>query len=363
MENNRVLVAMSGGVDSSVAALLLIRQGYDVVGMTAELFGDASAAGPCCGREGGKLAAEVCTKLGFVHHHIDLTELFESQVINHFIGEYQAGRTPNPCSDCNRFLKFDKFFELADELDCHYLATGHHARIIQGQGNSNGQALLANAEDPAKDQTYFLACIEPHKLSRILFPVGDYAKSKVRKLALEAELPSATRKESQDICFISNQIGLVELMEWHTGKAPTAGKIVTEDGKVLGTHPGVEHFTIGQRKGLSLGGGTEGLVVHKLEPSTHTVVVAQREAHPVQELVLTKFTDLAPGMWDSGTKVNCRARYRQKTWEGVVQRTKGGAVVTPSCEIFSLSAGQMCVGYQDNIVLFGGVIDQIGYVK
>ena len=343
---------MSGGVDSSVAALLLARQGYEVVGMTAELFGDASAAGPCCGREGSKLAAQVCETLGVKHHHIDLTSLFESQVIDRFIGEYQAGRTPNPCSDCNRFLKFDKFFELADEFDCQYLATGHHAKIIT-QGN---RALLAVAEDSAKDQTYFLACIPPGRLGRILFPVGEYDKSDVRKLALDANLPSATRDESQDICFITNQVGLAELMEWHTGKAPTTGKTITEDGRILGTHPGVEHFTIGQRKGLSLGGGTEGLVVHRIEPKTNTVVVAKRDAHPVQKLVLKEFTDLAQGMWEDGAEIMCRARYRQEAWPAVVKLNESGAIVMPGCDIFSMSPGQWCVGYQDNMVLFGGVI-------
>src|SRR5687768_7267448 len=191
MTKQRVLVAMSGGVDSSVAALLMQQQGYEVVGMTAELFGDASAAGPCCGKAGICMAGAVCEKLGIEHHQVDLTGLFEAQVIDRFLDGYESGRTPNPCADCNRFIKFDAFFEYADKLGCELLATGHFARTIGG--------CLATGIDPNKDQSYFLACIPPQLLARVRFPIGELTKPQVRELAAAAELPTATRKESQDI--------------------------------------------------------------------------------------------------------------------------------------------------------------------
>lgn len=339
---------MSGGVDSSVAALLLQRAGYSVTGMTANLFGDASPAGPCCGREGACSAGAVCDVLGIEHHWIDMSEAFERQVIQRFASEYQAGRTPNPCSDCNRFLKFDTFFKYADELGCELVATGHHARVVDG--------LLKTAADPGKDQTYFLACIAPDRLARVLFPVGDYPKQEVRKLAAEAGLPTANRDESQDICFLPKGTGLAELLEWHTGRKPEPGDIVTEAGEVLGQHPGIEHFTIGQRRGLRLGGGTEGLVVHRLDPASAQVVVAQRETHPVTDIELDQFTDMAPGFWQPGQVMQVRSRYRQEFWPAKLYSANGVFHAIPEIEQYNIAPGQWLVGYLGETVLFGGII-------
>ncbi len=379
------MVAMSGGVDSSAAALLLKEQGYDVVGMTAELFGDASAAGPCCGREGSHSAKAVCDVLGVPHHHVDLTELFEEQVIGRFIGEYRRGRTPNPCSDCNRFVKFDTFFEVAERLGCELIATGHHARIID-RPNITSKAgvtpatirrgrevratdedgnvslpLLATATDSGKDQSYFLACIPPQRLAQVRFPVGEYKKEQVRALALSAGLPTAHRDESQDICFIANEVGIRELLEWHTGEPPRPGPLVDDSGNRLGEHAGIEHYTVGQRRGLNLGGGTEGLVVHRLEHESNTVVLAQRDAHPVKSLKLRDFTDMAPGLWRPGEIVQARGRYRQQLWEATMRMGDGTASVEPEGELFSMAPGQWCVGYRGDAVLFGGIIDEIDY--
>lgn len=351
MHKKRVLAAMSGGVDSSVAALLLQRAGYEVVGMTANLFGDASPAGPCCGREGACSAGAVCQVLGIEHHWIDMSEAFEHQVIQRFAREYQAGRTPNPCSDCNRFLKFDTFFKHADELGCELLATGHHARIKDG--------LLTTAVDSGKDQSYFLACIPPERLARISFPVGNYTKQEVRRLAAEAGLPTAYRDESQDICFMPRGTGLAALLEWHTGRAPQSGEIITEDGTVLGRHPGIEHFTIGQRRGLRLGGGSEGLVVHRLDPDTAQVVVAQRESHPVIAIELGQFTNLAPDGWKPGQSVQVRSRYRQALWTAKIEKTGNTFHVFPESEQFGIASGQWLVGYLHETVLFGGIIENL----
>jgi len=364
---------MSGGVDSSVAALLMQHQGCEVIGLTALLFGDASAAGPCCGREGAASAAAVCAQLGIEHRRVDLSELFERQVIERFIGEYRSGRTPNPCSDCNRFIKFDRFFELARAWDCELLATGHYARIVErAVGHDSAPAsqrhLLASARDSAKDQSYFLACIRAERLSLIRFPLGELTKPQVRAIAAEAGLPTAQRADSQDVCFMANRTGLAQLLSWHHGELPQRGPIVDEDGHVLGEHPGAVHFTVGQRKGLRLGGGSEGLVVHRVEPQTNTVVVAQRDAHPIAALHLSDVVDMAPGLWSAGEQALLRSRYRQPLWPGRIEQ--GSSVgdrsrlsVVPLEPQYGAAPGQWCAAYRDGVVLCGGIINEIEYQK
>lgn len=352
---------MSGGVDSSVAALLLQRAGYEVIGMTAELYGDESAAGPCCGLEGIPSAKGVCEVLGIPHQRVDLTAEFERQVIERFIDGYRAGQTPNPCADCNRFIKFELFFDVARDLGCELVATGHYARLLPHPAADDGRQLLAAAVDQEKDQTYFLACIAPERLARVRFPVGEYTKSQVRELAAEAGLPSAHRSDSQDVCFLANSVGIRELMLWHSGTEPRPGAIVDEGGRVLGEHQGIEHFTIGQRRGLRLGGGSEGLVVHRLEAGTNTVVVAQQDAHPVVRIRLADFVNLAAGLWESDRIYAVRARYNQQVWPARVQVNGAEATVIPQVEQFSLAAGQWLVGYQNGVVLFAGTMQAIEY--
>jgi len=349
---------MSGGVDSSVAALLLREAGHPVVGLTATLFNDSAADTTGRGGEGGAGARQVCERLGIPHQQVDLAELFERRVIDRFIAEYAAGRTPNPCADCNRFIKFDTFFDIAARHGCELLATGHHARIT---GADNGPVHLLTGRDPAKDQSYFLAGIASDRLSRIRFPIGALDKTAVRRLATEAGLPTATRSESQDICFLPAGTGIGELMARYGGREPVPGPIVDEAGQRLGEHPGIEYFTIGQRQGLRLGGGTEGLVVHRLEPATHTVVVAPQTAHPVTAVRLGSFNNLAPDLWQAGDRVQVRARYRQATWEAVAEPAAEGCLVRPTGDQFNIAAGQWLVGYRDETVLFGGIIDEINY--
>ena len=354
------MVAMSGGVDSSVAALLLTRAGYECIGMTAILFGDASVAGPCCGTEGANSAECVCNNLGIEFRHIDLSELFEKQVIERFLGEYDQGRTPNPCSDCNRFIKFDTFFRYADEWGCDYVATGHYARIVK---LDDGTHMLGPGIDNNKDQSYFLACIPPDRLQRVMFPLGDIEKSEVRRLAAEARLPTAHRAESQDVCFMHNGAGIGELMGWHMGRQPVPGNVVNEAGEVISTHRGYQQYTVGQRRGMLLGGGTEGLVVHRVEPKTNTVIVAQKDAHPLDWIGLKDFVDMAPGRWQLGQDIMVRCRYRQTLFPARVLEHEGRLRVYPMEKQYGVALGQWCVGYEGEHVLFGGIIDSVEYER
>lgn len=395
---------MSGGVDSSVAALLLQRQGCEVIGLTANLFDGASLSGPCCGKAGVSMAASVCASLGIEHHEVDLSALFEQQVIGRFLDGYSEGRTPNPCSDCNRFIKFDAFFEHADRLGCELLATGHYARILRdtcGPCEDAGPAVLAMGLDPNKDQSYFLACIPPEKLARLRFPIGELTKPQVRALAEEAGLATAQRKESQDICFMANGVKVGHLLEWYRGRAPQPGRILGPGGTDLGEHSGVENYTIGQRRGLRLGGGTEGLAVQQLDVATNTVLVADPQDFQVRALRLKDFVDMAPGRWSPSTSVvMCRGRYRQALWPARVCFCEGGAgdsgelgnadfspqcselgsagfslqyspsagpgmhvMVIPEEPLTHMAPGQWCVAYDGDIVLWGGIIDSIEYTS
>jgi tRNA-specific 2-thiouridylase len=363
----RVLVGMSGGVDSSVAALLMQRAGHEVVGLTALLFGDTSAAGPCCGKEGASSAKCVCDMLGIEHHWLDMTELFEKRVIGRFLSEYSAGRTPNPCSDCNRFIKFDAFFDHADRLGCELVATGHYARLVGctlactspgDQVQASLHPTLQRATDANKDQSYFLACIPAEKLARIRFPLGEYTKPQVRELARAAGLPTADRKESMDICFMANRTGMAELLNWHTGQTPQPGAVVDLSGRELGRHHGIQHYTVGQRRGLGLGGGTEGLVVQRIDPRTNTIVVGRPAESRIAGLRLIDFVDMAPGMWQPGDSVQIQCRYRQQTqWPGrIVEAGDSAARVVFDEPVANIAPGQWCVGYSGDTVLWGGII-------
>ena len=273
----RVLAAMSGGVDSSVAAWLLREQGYDCVGVTMKLFGNETLSldkgHPCCTLDDVEDAREVARKMGIPHYVFNFSDDFEEKVIRRFIAAYERGETPNPCIDCNRFLKFDKLRRRARELNCDYIATGHYARILE---DGVGGFRLAKAADLSRDQSYVLYPIPREQLAQTLFPLGGLTKAEVREIAEREGFVNARKHDSQDICFVPDGDYLA-FMERHTGKAYPEGDILDLDGKVVGRHRGAAGLTIGQRRGVGVSSSGRIYVCAKCMEA-NTVTVGPEEA-------------------------------------------------------------------------------------
>jgi tRNA-specific 2-thiouridylase len=265
---------MSGGVDSAVAAQMALDAGDDVVGVTLELWSDPNGDGTksCCSPQAVTGARALAHRMGIPHITLDLREEFRREVVDDFVAEHEAGRTPNPCVRCNGLVRFGEMLQLADALSADRLATGHYARI---ERDSDGP-LLAAAEDPRKDQTYMLARLTPQDLDRLWFPLGESLKPQVREYAREANLPVADKQESQDLCFLAG-IRKTDLLARMRTRPPRRGDVVTTDGRVLAQHEGLDRVTIGQRRGVGVANGSPLYVVDK-DPETGTVTVGPREA-------------------------------------------------------------------------------------
>jgi tRNA-specific 2-thiouridylase len=269
----RVLVAMSGGVDSAVAALLERERGADVVAVTLKLWADRhnDGAKSCCSPEAVVGARSLAHSMGIPHLTLDLEDAFRSQVVGEFVRGYASGQTPNPCVICNGDLRIDAMLALADRLGASTLATGHYARVVEdGEG-----PLLAAASDEAKDQTYMLSALRPATLERLRFPLADLTKPRVRELAAAAGLPVASKADSQDLCFLAGE-GKRSFLERHAGLGVNPGEIVDAEGRAVGRHPGFHNFTVGQRRGLGVGGG-DPLYVLRTDADENRVVVGARE--------------------------------------------------------------------------------------
>src|SRR4051795_9063297 len=278
----RIVVAMSGGVDSSVAAALAARTGAEVIGVTLQLYDHGEAvrrSGACCAGQDIYDARTVADRLGIAHYVLDYESRFRTSVIDRFVDEYSAGRTPVPCAACNQGVKFVDLIAFARELGADCLATGHYVRRIVG----NGRAELHKGADPRRDQSYFLYGTTREQLDFLRFPLGDLPKPGVRAIAAELGLEVANKPDSQDICFVpdGDYAGLVKRIRPET---EASGEIVDLDGRVLGTHRGVVHFTVGQRRGIEIGGQREPLYVVRIEPEARRLVVGPRRALAVEAM-------------------------------------------------------------------------------
>ena len=274
----KVVVGMSGGVDSSVAALLLKRQGYDVVGVTMQIWQEESPAvtaaqGGCCGFDAAEDARRVADVLDIPHYVMNFRKEFREKVMDYFVSEYLAGRTPNPCIACNRYVKWESLLRRSMEIGADYIATGHYAGIIRLK---NGRYAVRNAVTTKKDQTYALYSLTQEQLAHTLMPVGDYTKEEIRQIAEEAGLPVAHKPDSQEICFIPDNDYAAFIDREAKERVPKPGNFVTTDGQVLGRHLGITHYTVGQRKGLNLAMGRP-VFVKEIRPDTNQVVIGEAD--------------------------------------------------------------------------------------
>ncbi len=355
MKKQKVLMAMSGGVDSTVAALLLQEAGYDVVGVTLKMFdsediGITNAGGSVASAEDAKRAAE---KLGFPHYVFDFCSCFRKYVIGHFIAEYERGRTPNPCVDCNKNVKLGQLFVKAKELGCDYIATGHYANVKYNE--KTGRWLLLRGQDRQKDQSYMLYTLNQEQLAHILFPLGQSHKAEIRERAEAAGLHNARKPDSQDICFVpdGDYAGVIENI---TKQKPEPGQFIHLDGTLLGTHKGQMHYTIGQRKGMGIAYRYP-LYVIKKDVENNIVYVGTQDALYSDTLIAEHCNLISVPELRYPLRVTAKPRYRAKDVPAVIEPLDGETVrVTFDEPQRALTPGQAVVFYQDDVVVGGGTI-------
>lgn len=356
----RVLVAMSGGIDSSVAAVMLHEQGYEVIGMTMKTWdyvssGSSKKETGCCSLDSINDARNIAVNLGFPHYILDIREEFGDYVINHFTDEYIAGRTPNPCVLCNTHIKWDALLKRADKLGCEYIATGHYANIRQ----ENGRYVISKGLDENKDQSYALWGISQESLSRTIFPLGHLKKSEIRAFAAERGFTDLVNKsESYEICFVpdNDYRGFLKRRVKGLENEVKGGEFILEDGTVVGKHEGYPFYTIGQRKGLGITLGYP-IYVSEIQKDKNRVVLSTldglaRDGMWVHKLNMVKYADLQHQEKETITKV----RYNDGGTPAVIQQIGDGMKVLFHEGVLAIAPGQAAVFYEGNDVIGGGWI-------
>ena len=354
-ERLRVIVAMSGGVDSSVAAALLRDEGHDVVGVTLHLWDypdDGSVRGRCCAPEDQHDARRVADHLGIPHFSFDRREAFSREVVDPFVDAYLAGETPSPCAWCNRGPKFRELFALAARLGADAVATGHYARVLE----ENGRFVLRAARDETKDQSYFLHALDPSELARLRLPLGERTKADVRAEAARRGLAGAEKGESQELCFVPSGRYDAFVASRADGRV-RPGPIVDEHGRTVGRHDGVHAFTVGQRKGLGVALGAPAYVVG-IDPTSATVRLGPAEALDVTSIEADDVVLAGDVAGEFEARVKVRARH-----EGALARVRrlgeGRVAITFEQPVRSVSVGQFAVAYAGDRVLGGGRIAKV----
>lgn len=352
-DGQTVLVAMSGGVDSSVACLLELQAGRTVIGVTMRLWTDPAcdeaAGASCCSPQAIRDARAVCHSLGLPHLTIDFVAPFERLVVDEFVREYLAGRTPNPCAGCNGGFRFPALLALADRLGASRVATGHYARVVPGDSGTR----LARGSDRAKDQSYMLWGIAPSLLARLDFPLADLIKSQVRRLAREASLPTHARPESQEVCFIPDD-DYRRFLRVRASRLPAAGEIVDLKGNHLGQHTGYVDYTIGQRRGLGVSAPAP-LYVVATQPAQNLVVAGGKEDLAVRRLQLEKMNEFAAAPTADGLTV--QVRYNSLPMPArVTARERNRWTVELDEPVYGIAPGQSAVIFAGDAVVAGGVI-------
>lgn len=352
--SKRVVVAMSGGVDSSVAAALLQRQGYDVIGMMLRVWSEPGkeASNHCCTPESMAAARRVAARLGIPFYAVDAQDEFKDIVVDYFINGYARGITPNPCLECNRRIRFSFLLDRANSIGADYLATGHYARVVM---DGDGCYQLMRAVDANKDQSYVLHILTQEQLHRVLFPIGEYTKSEIRDLAHELGLNFADRPESQDLCFLAGE----DYRSFLSRNAPemlTSGPIINQQGERIGTHRGLAFYTIGQRKGLGVA-SPHPLYVSKKDLSSNTLVVGPSGSLGSDTLVATDVRWIKGYLPDGGIRVQVKIRYSARTrWAVVTPLASNRVRVDFDEPINDITPGQAAVFYDGDVCLGGGII-------
>lgn len=353
----KALIAMSGGVDSSVAARCMCREGYSCMGATMKLFdGETKSARTCCSQDDVEDAWSVAQRLHMPYYVFNFKEAFDKRVIAPFVQAYLRGETPNPCIDCNRFLKFEALFQRMQELQMDVLATGHYARVVYDEGR--GRWLLKSGLDAKKDQSYVLYHLTQEQLAHVRFPLGDKTKERVRAIAEENGFLNAKKPESQDICFVPNG-DYASFIEKYTGNGAKPGSYLNMAGEHIGTHQGIWHYTIGQRRGIRIS-APQPLYVCRIDPVANTVSLGVEAALYAKHLVARDINWIALPTLTEPLPVFAKIRYRQPAQPATCWLSEGGALhVFFDTPQRAITCGQAVVLYQGDTVLGGGTIARV----